>query len=168
MSISMYQMLVPVTTHALRNLSAVLKKGEAFAKTKNTPEENLLQTRLLFDMLPLIRQVQIATDTVTRGAARLAGVEMQTVADTETSFAELCARLDAAIAYLESFQPEQIDGSETRDIHMKMRSGDLHYKGLDYLQFFILPNFFFHCTTTYAILRQSGVELGKRDFLGAQ
>lgn len=166
MSMSMYQALVPVAIRALNNLSAVLKKGEAYAQTRNAPEKSLLQARLSFDMLPLTRQVQIATDTVTRGTARLAGVEPQTFEDTEASFAELYARLDRAVAYLNSFKPEQIDGSEAHDIHMPMRSGDLDFKGIDYLQFFLLPNFFFHCTTTYTILRQSGVEIGKHDFLG--
>lgn len=167
MPMSMYQALVPVATRALHNLSANLKKGEAFAQARNSPAENLLQARLTFDMLPLIRQVQIATDTVTRGAARLAGAEPQTFADTETTFAELHARLDRASACINAFKPEQIDAGETRDIHLQMRSGDLDFKGLDYLQYFVLPNFFFHCTTAYAILRQAGIEIGKRDFLGA-
>lgn len=166
MSISMHHILVPVATRALRNLAANLKKGEALAKAKGVPEENLLQTRLVFDMLPLARQVQIATDTVTRGTARLAGVEPETFEDTESSFAELDARLDRAVAYVESFKPEQIDGSETRDVHIKLRSGDLDFKGLEYLQYFVLPNLFFHCTTAYAILRESGVDIGKHDFLG--
>lgn len=167
MSISMHQMLVPVANRALGNLAANLKKGEAFTQAKNVPGENLLHTRLIFDMLPLTKQVQIATDTVTRAAERLAGVEHKTFDDNETSFAELAARLERAISYLKSFKPEQFDGSDTRDIHVAMRSGDLDFKGLKYLQYFVLPNMYFHCATAYAILRQSGVELGKRDFLGA-
>lgn len=166
MSISMYQALIPVATRALGSLAANLKKGEALAHAKKAADENLLHTRLIFDMLPLTKQVQIATDVVTRGAARLAGVEPETFEDNEASFAELAARLDRSIAYLKSFKPEQFDGSDTRDIHVPMRSGDLDFKGLVYLQYFVLPNMYFHCSTAYAILRQSGVDLGKGDFLG--
>lgn len=166
MSISMHQALIPVATRAFTNLAANLKKGEALAEAKGVPGENLLHTRLIFDMLPLTKQIQIATDIVTRGAARLAGVEPETFDDNETSFAELGARLERAIGYLGSLKPEQFEGSDSRDIHVPMRSGDLDFKGLVYLQYFVLPNMYFHCATAYGILRQSGVELGKRDFLG--
>ncbi|HET6632492.1 MAG TPA: DUF1993 domain-containing protein [Rhodanobacteraceae bacterium] len=167
MSLSMYQASVPVFARALGNLSAVLKKGEAHAQARGAAAENLLQMRLIFDMLPLTRQVQIAADTATRGAARLAGVEARSFPDTETSFAELYTRLEDSVDYLHSFSAEQIDGSEDRPIHMKMRSGDMHFSGQDYLLGFALPNLYFHCATAYDILRQAGVAIGKRDFLGA-
>jgi hypothetical protein len=166
MTLSMYQASVPVFTRALRNLAHVLKQGEALAQEKNFEPEVLLQTRLIADMLPLVKQVQIATDMATRGIARLAGVEPQTFEDNETSFAELYDRLDRAIACIEAFGPEQIDGSETRPIQLKLRSGDRNFEGQAYLLQFILPNLFFHCTTAYDILRQAGTPIGKLDFIG--
>ncbi|HET7358959.1 MAG TPA: DUF1993 domain-containing protein [Rhodanobacteraceae bacterium] len=166
MTLSMYQASVPVFTRALRNLTHVLKQGEALAQAKNFAPEVLLQTRLIADMLPLVKQVQIACDMAARGAARLAGAEPKSFEDNEASFAELYDRLDRAIAYIESFGPEQIDGSETRPIHLKMRSGDRNFEGRDYLLQFTLPNMFFHCTTAYDILRQAGTPIGKLDFIG--
>lgn len=166
MSISMYQVSAPVCARALRNLAHVLKKGQAHAAEHGADEQALLQTRLIFDMLPLVRQVQIATDMAARGCARLAGVEPKSVEDTETRFEELYARIDAAIDYVESFRPEQIDGSESRTIKLSLRSGELEFTGQDYLLQFVLPNLYFHCSTAYAILREAGVRIGKADFLG--
>jgi len=166
MSISMYQVAVPVFVRALDNLAHVLKKGEQHAKSKNVSDEVLLQTRLIPDMLPLIKQIQIACDTAARGAARLAGVEPKSFEDNETTLEQAYDRIERSIAYIKSFTPAQIDGSETRPIHLKMRSGELHFEGQAYLLHFTLPNLFFHCTTAYDLLRQAGTDIGKADFLG--
>lgn len=169
MTLSMYQASVPVFVRALSNLAHVLKKGEAHAKSKGVTDEVLLQTRLIPDMLPLVKQVQIACDMAARGAARLAGVEPASFEDNETTLEQLYARLDKAIAYVQGFKPEQIDGSEQRAIHFKTRNGEMNFSGQEYLLTFTLPNLFFHCTTTYVILREAGAELGKTDFIaGAQ
>ncbi len=166
MTISMYQASVPVYLQYLNAISAVLDKGAAFAESKKIDPAVLLQTRLYPDMHPLVKQVQIFTDQATRGVSRLAGVEPPPFHDTEASFADLKARIAKAIAHVQSFTPEQIDGSEGRDIVMKTPRGDLTFKGLQYLLGFSLPNFFFHATATYAILRHVGVEVGKMDFMG--
>ena len=166
MTISMYQASVPVFVRALTNLSDVLKKGEVHAKDKDANPDGLLQQRLIFDMLPLIKQIQIACDTAARGAARLAGVEPQAFPDNETTLAQAQDRIARAIAYLKSFKPEQIDGSENRKVVMKTRHGDVDFVGLAYLTEYSLPNLFFHCTTAYDILRVAGTPIGKKDFLG--
>ena len=166
MTISMYQVAVPVFVRALGNLAHVLKKGEEHAKSKNVSDEVLLQTRLIPDMLPLIKQIQIACDTAARGAARLAGVEPKSFQDTEKTLAEAYQRIDAAIAYAKSFAPEQIDGSEARKVMMKTRHGETEFTGLAYLTEYSLPNLFFHCATAYDILRVAGTPIGKKDFLG--
>ena len=167
MTLSMYQASVPVFVRALTNLAHVLRKGEAHAAAKGITDEVLLQVRLIPDMLPLIRQVQIAADMATRGAARLAGVEPQAFEDNETTLAQLQARIERALAYVKTFTPAQIDGSEARAIVLKMRTGELNFTGQNYLLQFVLPNLFFHCTTTYTILREAGAELGKSDFIGS-
>jgi len=166
MTISMYQASVPVYLQYLNSISAVLDKGAAFAEAKKIDPAVLLQTRLYPDMHPLVKQVQIFTDQATRGVSRLAGVEPPPFPDTEASFVDLKARIAKAIAHVESFRPDQIDGSESREIVMKTPRGDLTFKGLQYLLGFSLPNFFFHATTTYAVLRHVGVEIGKMDFMG--
>jgi hypothetical protein len=166
MSISMYQVAVPVFVRALTNLQHVLKLGEAHAKEKNVEGSVLLQTRLITDMLPLVKQVQIATDMAKNGAARLAGVDPLKFEDNETSLDELYSRIERAIDYIKSFKPEQIDGSETRAITLKTRNGDLNFEGQAYLLHYVLPNLFFHCTTAYNILRESGANIGKADFTG--
>ena len=166
MSLSMYQASVPVYLQYLKSISAVLDKGAAFAEAKKIDPALLLAARLYPDMHPLTKQVQIFTDQATRGVSRLAGVEPPPFPDTETNFAELKARIQKAIAHVESFKPAQIDGSEEREIVMKTPRGDLTFKGRDYLLGFSLPNFFFHATATYAILRHVGVEIGKMDFIG--
>ena len=166
MTISMYQASIPVFVRALTNLSNVLKKGEAHAREKGVDPDNLLQQRLIFDMLPLIKQVQIACDTVARGAARLAGVEPKSFDDNEKTLAEAQRRIDAAIAYAKSFAPEQIDGGEARKVVMKTRHAEVEFTGLAYLTEYSLPNLFFHCATAYDILRVAGTPIGKKDFLG--
>ncbi|MFC4763710.1 DUF1993 domain-containing protein [Dyella koreensis] len=166
MTLSMYQASVPVFLRALSNLTHVLKKGEAHAKTKDVALDVLLQTRLIPDMLPLVRQVQIATDMTKNGTARLAGVEPLKFEDTETSFEQLHARIERAVDYIKSFKPDQIDGSEGRTVTIKTRNGEQSFEGQAYLLHYVLPNLFFHCTTTYNILRVAGAELGKADYMG--
>ena len=166
MTLSMYQASVPVAVRALENLTAVLKKGHAHAQTRGVDDAVLLQTRLIPDMLPLVKQVQIACDMACRGVARLAGVEPAAFEDNETTFEQVYDRIGRAIAYVSGFTAAQLDGSEARAIHLKMRSGELHFEGQAYLLEFVLPNLFFHCTTAYNILREAGTEIGKQDFLG--
>ncbi|MDE2023350.1 MAG: DUF1993 domain-containing protein [Gammaproteobacteria bacterium] len=167
MSLSMYQASVPVFIRALTNLSAILKKGDAYAQAKKVEPAVLVNARLFPDMFALVRQVQIASDTAKGCAARLAGQEPPSFADQEQTFAELYARLDKTIAFLKTLKPAQIDGSEERAIELKMRDRTLHTKGREYLLERALPNLFFHVTTAYGILRHNGVEVGKHDFLGA-
>ncbi|WP_243042155.1 DUF1993 domain-containing protein [Dyella sedimenti] len=166
MTLSMYHASVPVFLRALHNLQHVLRRGEAHAEARKYDPSLLLQSRLTVDMLPLTRQVQIATDMAKNGCARLAGVEPLKFEDNETSFAELHTRIERAVEYIKSFRPDQIDGSETRAITLKTRSGEQHFEGQSYLLHFVIPNLFFHCTTAYAILREAGADLGKSDFIG--
>lgn len=166
MSLSMYQASVPVFIRALTNLSAILKKGDAYAQAKKVEPAVLVNARLFPDMFALVRQVQIASDTAKGCAARLAGQEPPSFADQEQTFAELYARLDKTIAFLKTLKPAQIDGSEERAIELKMRDRTVHTKGREYLLERALPNLFFHVTTAYGILRHNGVEIGKKDFLG--
>jgi uncharacterized protein len=166
MSLSMYQAFIPPAIRALSNLAAIVDKIAAHAEARKIAPEVLIGARLFPDMLPFVKQIQIASDTVKGGAARLAGVDAPVFVDDEASFPELQARIQKTIAYLQSFTPEQIDGSEDKDITVAMRSGDLHFKGQAYLLGFVIPNLYFHISTAYAIARSNGVELGKRDFLG--
>jgi uncharacterized protein len=166
MSISMYQVAVPVFLRALNNLHHVLKQGQAHAKHKNVEDSVILQTRLIPDMLPLVKQVQIATDMAKNGTARLAGVDPLKFEDNETSFEELYNRIERAIDYIKSFKPEQLDGCETRTVTIKTRNGDQSFEGQTYLLHFVIPNLFFHCTTAYGILRAAGTHIGKEDFIG--
>ena len=167
MQISMYRASVPVLARALRNLATVLRKGEAHASARNVDPTVLLGYRLAPDMFALTRQVQIATDTAKGCVARLAGVEVPVYEDNETTFAQLLDRLERTVAFIEGFQPAQIDGTEDKPVTLKMRTGEMTFQGLPYLLEFVLPNVYFHGTTAYAILRHCGVELGKKDFLGA-
>lgn len=166
MSMSLYQAAVPTCIRALNNLAAVLEKAAAHAEAKKIDPQVLLQSRLYPDMFPLVRQVQIASDTAKGGTARLAQVEPPKYEDNEASFAELVARTKKTVAYLESLKPEQIDGGEERTVSWQTRSGSKEMKAQPYLTSHLLPNVFFHCTTAYAILRHNGVEIGKKDFLG--
>lgn len=166
MSLSMYQASVPVFIRMLTNLSAVLKKGEAHAQTKKIEPAVLTGARLAPDMFPLVRQIQIASDQVKGCAARLAGMEVPAYEDKEQSFADLYARIDKTIAFLKSVKAEQINGSEDRNVQLPVRDKTITLKGQDYLFERVYPNFFFHVTTAYAILRHNGVDIGKGDFLG--
>lgn len=169
MSISMYQASIPVFLRTLHNLRGVLQKGEAHAAARGDDPDLLLEVRLAPDMYPLLRQVQIATDMGKNGSARLAGVDPLVFEDTETTFEQLHARIERAVDYIGTFTPEQIDGSEARPVSFMTRSnGEMKFDGQSYLLDFILPNLFFHVTTAYAILRHSGVELGKLDYVGGR
>lgn len=167
MSLSMYQASIPVITRFLGNLSAVLAKAEAHATAKKIDPSVFINARLAPDMFPLSRQIQIATDVTKGGAARLAGVDIPSYEDKETTFPELQERIKKTIAFVQSMKAEQIDGSEGKVIKLKVGGRDLEFKGQDYLLNFVLPNLFFHVTTAYAILRHNGVEIGKMDYLGA-
>lgn len=167
MPFGMYQASVPALVNMLNNLSAILAKAEAFAAEHKIEPSVLLNWRLAPDMFPLTRQVQIASDIAKGGAARLAGREIPSYADDEASFAELKVRIEKTIKFIESIPPKEIDGSEDRDIALKVGGQEMRFKGAAYLVHFVLPNVYFHATTTYAILRRCGLEIGKRDFLGA-
>jgi hypothetical protein len=166
MTISMYQASVPLLERMLGNLVVILEKGAAHAAAKGFEPAILVNARLYPDMFALARQVQIATDIAKGCVARLAGVEPTKYEDNEATIADLIARTNKIIAYVRTFKPAQIDGSEDKQIVLKMRTGELEFKGLDYLLHFVYPNFYFHITTTYDILRHNGVEVGKMDFLG--
>jgi len=166
MSISMYQASVPVLLHGLTNLQNIIGKAQAHAAEKQIDPAALTGDRLFPDMFPMYRQIYIATDLAKGCAARLAGLEPPVFDDTEMTFDELHTRIQKTIDYLKTFKAAQIDGSEERHIEQKTRNGSMEFKGLDYLCYFVLPNFYFHITTAYNILRHNGVELGKRDYLG--
>ena len=168
MSISMYQASVPTLVRGLTCLQSILGKAEAHAAEKQIDPSIFVSARLFPDMLPLVRQVYITTDTARGCAARLAGVEPPKYEDVEVTFEELQARIQKTIDYLKEFNAAQIDGSEERTVTLKMRNGPVEFTGLNYLLQFVLPNFYFHVTTTYDILRHNGVELGKLDYLGAR
>jgi hypothetical protein len=167
MSLPIYEASVPVFIAMLRNLSKFLDRGEAFAEERKLDKETLLNWRMAPDMYPLTRQVQLASDFAKGTAARLAGVEVPKYADTEQSFAELKERIAKTIAFLEGLPAESFTGSEAREISLSVRDRELRFRGKSYLLTFGLPNFYFHVTTAYDILRSCGVRLGKLDFLGA-
>jgi hypothetical protein len=162
----MYQASVPAFVQMLNNLSAILDKAEAHAANRKIEPEVLLNYRLAADMLPFVRQIQIAADLAKGAAARLAGIEVPKHDDTEKTFADLKARLAKTVAFVQSFEASDIDGSEDRDINLTLGEHTMSFKGQPYLVHFVMPNFYFHCTTAYDILRHCGVELGKRDFIG--
>ena len=166
MTISMYQASVPAFIRALNNLAAILEKGAAHAQARKIDEAVLLNSRLFPDMFPLVRQVQIATDTARSGGGRLADTEFPAYEDKEATFQDLVLRIRNSVAYLESLKPAQIDGGEDRTISWQSRSSTKSMQALPYLMSHLLPNIHFHVTTAYAILRHSGVELGKKDYLG--
>ena len=166
MSISMYQASVPVLVRGLTNLQNIIGKAQAHAAEKQIDPSALTGARLFPDMLPLARQIHIATDTAKGCAARLADVDAPKFEDVEVTFDELHARIQKTIDYLNTFKPDQIDGSEERSITLKLRSGPIEFTGQSYLLGFVMPNFYFHITTIYALLRHNGVEVGKADYLG--
>lgn len=167
MSISMYAASVPLLKQLLGSLDAILGKAAAHARDKNIDPVELLQARLSPDMLPLIKQVQIATDNAKGIAARLSGIEIPSFADTEQTFEELQARIAKTLAFLDTVKPEQVNGSEEREVVVyKGAPYEMQLQGQNYLVHFGLPNFLFHVTTAYAILRHNGVVIGKDDFIG--
>ena len=166
MSLFMYLASVPAFLQMLNNLSAILDKAEAYAGTHKIDPEVLLNYQLAPDMLPFVRQIQIAADLAKGAAARLAGVEVPKHDDTEKTFADLKARLANTVAFVQSVQPNDIDGSEDREINLTLGEHTMSFKGQPYLVHFVMPNFYFHCTAAYDILRHCSVELGKRDFIG--
>ena len=166
MTVSMFTASVPVYTQFLNSLSAILKKAAAHAEAKKIDPSVLINARLSPDMFALARQVQIATDHAKGSLARLAGVEIPSYADTEATFDELEARIQKTLAYVKTFKPEQIDGTEGKEIVLTFGTQKFPFNGQTYLIQFALPNFYFHTTMVYAILRENGVEIGKRDFMG--
>ncbi|TMG84286.1 MAG: DUF1993 domain-containing protein [Betaproteobacteria bacterium] len=167
MTISMYQASVPVLVRALTNLKGILNKAAAHAQAKKIDEAALLNARLFPDMFMLTRQVQIACDFARATGARLAGKEPLALEETEKSIAELVARIDRSIDYIGTLAASDIDGSEAREIVRPIRGEPKRFTGINYLLQFALPNFFFHVTTAYAILRHSGIDIGKADYIGA-
>jgi len=165
-AISIYDQLVPTFSKMLTNLDNVLKKAEADCEARKIDPSVFTNGRLAPDMLSLTRQVQIMTDQAKGGASRLAGLEPPKWPDEEKTFADLHARIAKTIAYLNTFKPAQFDAADTRKIELKFPNASFTFTGKDYLLTNLLPNFYFHYTTAYAILRHNGVQIGKRDYLG--
>lgn len=166
MSLTMHTATVPTCTRALNSLASILEKAAAHAEARKIDPKVLLDSRLFPDMLPLATQIHIANDIAQGGAARLAGVEVPVFESKERSFAEWIAATRATVAYLQSLTPAQFEGSEDRNITWQTRSSTKNMQGTPYLFHHVLPNVFFHVTTAYDILRQSGLEIGKLDYLG--
>ena len=167
MSVSMYSFSAPVFARMLGNLLTWLEKAEAHAQAKKWDVNQLLTARLAPDMLPFSAQIQIASDAAKLGVARLAGVEAPKFADEEKTLTELKERVRKTIAFVQSVPAAKLEGTEDKDITVPVRDRSLVFKGEVFLKSFSLPNFFFHVTTTYALLRHNGIELGKMDYLGA-
>jgi hypothetical protein len=165
MPISMYQASVPAFERGLHALDAILDKAATYAEERKIDPAVLASARLFPDMHPLNRQVHLLSDTAKGACARLAGVPVPSFPDTETTLPELKSRIAKTLDFIATVRPEEIDGSEDRDITLKAGSRELSFKGQDYLISFALPNFYFHVTTAYAILRHNGVPIGKRDYL---
>lgn len=163
---TLFDNTIPVLIHSLNNLQKILLKAEAYADQKQFTAEVLVNSRLFPDMLPLVKQIQIAADTAKGCAGRLSATDIPSFADNESSLIALRERLEKTITYLKTFKPEQINGSESKAIELKLPNNTLHFTGIDYVNYFVLPNLYFHVSMAYAILRHNGVELGKRDFLG--
>lgn len=168
MSNSIYSSAPAQLVHGLQILSHLLRKGEQFLQEKQLPESTLLDARLAADMFPLLRQVQIVSDVAKGAVARLSGQEVLSMPDNETSFAQLHQRIEKTINYVQGFQPIDFADADGREIELKGNSYEYHFSAQDFLLTFALPNFYFHLTTTYNILRNQGVEVGKKDFLGLQ
>ncbi len=167
MSVSIYDFSLPIFKLNLNNLAAILEKAASHADAKKVDPKVLPQLRLIADMLPLSAQVQIACDGAKGAAARLAGIQPPKFEDTEATLPELQARVAKTLEFISSIKPEQLQGAETREIVLTFPQNTLKFTGLNYLTNFVLPNFFFHLTIAYALLRKNGVDIGKRDFLGS-
>jgi len=166
MAVSMYDIAIPTFQRQLANLDAILDKAEAYATAKKIDIAVLLAARLYPDMFNLTRQVQLATDFAKAAPARLAGVEVPSLPDTETTLPELKARIAKVQAMLAAYKPQQFEGADLKQLTLKLGGNDMTLSGRDYLLHAALPNFYFHCTTAYNILRHNGLEIGKRDFIG--
>lgn len=167
MSDFIYRTSKVVFVHNLKNLSGLLRIAARDAKTRGIDPSVIVNARLAPDMHPLTRQIQIASDNAKGCCARLAGVEIPSFPDNETTFADLEARIQRTIAFLNGLKASQFAGAESREVKIQFPMGTMTFSGLDYLNGWALPNFFFHCTTAYNILRHNGVQIGKRDFMGA-
>ncbi|MEJ7808304.1 MAG: DUF1993 domain-containing protein [Telluria sp.] len=167
MTFSMFEASVPVFKQILTSLSAILDKAEAHATEKKIEPNALLQARLYPDMFPLARQVQVACDFAKGASARLAGVDVPRYDDTEQSFADLKERIATVIRFIDGLPQDGIEASAQRDISTSSGANAKQFKGQVYLMHYALPHFYFHATTAYAILRHSGVEVGKKDFIGS-
>ncbi len=163
---NLYHQTVPVFSHQLKNLAAILKLAAKDAKARNIDPSVLLNSRLAPDMLPLVSQVRIATDNVKGCCGRLAGVDAPTLADNETTFVELDQRIKTVLKFLRTLKPAQFEGAESRKIAMVMPIGTIEFNGLDYFNGWALPNFYFHYSTAFSILRHNGLGIGKKEFLG--
>ena len=166
MPFTVYDAAIPPMIRGLENLSAIIDKAVAQAGSEGKDLNTLLEARLAPDMLPFTRQIQIASDTAKGCAARVVGNEPPGFPDEEKSFPELKARLAKTVEYLMSFTPDQFEGAEARTVTLKFPNGEMRFSGRDFLTGFALPNFFFHLTTAYALLRHNGIAIGKMDFLG--
>lgn len=166
MTVNAYSATVPAFVQILNALSSILTKAAAHAEAKKIDPSVFVTARIAPDMFPLARQVQIATDHAKGASARLAGVDNPSFADTETTFAELQARIAKTLDFVKGLKPAQFDGGFERDVTLTIAGQKMTWKGDVYLHQFALPNFYFHVTAAYAILRHNGVEVGKRDFLG--
>jgi uncharacterized protein len=166
MPFTVYDALIPPMVRGLENLSRILDKSVAQWKSEDQDLNLLLEARLAPDMHPLPRQIQITSDVAKMGAAKLAGVEPPSFPDEEKSFPELQQRIAKTLDYIRGFQPEQYEGAEARAIVLKFPSGDMSLSGRDYLTGFVLPNFYFHITMAYGLLRHNGIAIGKMDYLG--
>lgn len=166
MSLTLYEISIPVFIRAFGNLSEILKKGEVFADETGLAHRELLEARLVEDMYPLTAQVQRASDTAKFVAVRVAGVENVPMADDETSFADLHARIEKTVNFLKSVPADAVNAGEGKEVVIKTRNNAITFDGRSYLLNFAIPNFYFHVTTAYAILRHKGVPIGKMDYLG--
>lgn len=166
MAYTIYDASIPVLIRSLSSLTKILDKAGAQAKAEDKPSSGLLEARLAPDMHPFTRQIQMASDAAKGAGARLAGIEAPSMPDTETTLPELHARLVKTIDFLKTVTPAHLAGAEDREIVLKFPQGEMKFTGRDFLANFALPNFFFHVTTAYALLRHKGITLGKMDFLG--
>ncbi|CAD6568878.1 MAG: hypothetical protein ASARMPRED_002085 [Alectoria sarmentosa] len=166
MPLSLYEISVPVFIRGLTNLSVILSKGSTYADAQNLPPAHLLESRLVDDMAPLPFQIGRASDHAKNAAARVAGVELLVMPDDEVTFEELQARIQKTIDFLKTVPQDSMDGKEGVEIVLKVKAGELKWTAKSYLLDFALPNFYFHVTTAYDILRHNGVPVGKVDFIG--
>jgi hypothetical protein len=167
MALSLYDVSIPLLVRGLNNLSAILDKAEAHAKAKGIDPATMIEAKLAPDMLPFKNQIYLATDSAKGCGARLGGVENPSYPDTETTFTDLKARLAKTVAFLKSVDAKAVAGAEDKAVQLKTRVRTLEFTGRSYLLGFVLPNFYFHVTTAYDLLRAQGVEIGKTDYLGA-